>query len=373
MVFSYQSLAVSIPAPKVPRITGKFMETPEIDILNTFDFPIQHFPDRSARWLLQDKENVRGLIEIISDRIASQIDFTQLVQLNRSFVSDTLREQESDIIFSVPFHGGSDTDELIIYILIEHQSTVDTTMGFRMLFYMTQIWDSQRREWESDDVPKSEWRLRPILPVIFYTGSQRWNTPLSLSGLMDIPDALARFVPTFDTLFLSVKKTAVSDLTRTDHPFGWLLTVLQQEHADANVISDALQQAILRLSELETEGSQQLHRSVAYLLLLILHRGPVGEHRGLIDILNQHANEMEVDTMAEAIAGTLLEQGIEQGETRAKRAVVLKLLQSRFGNVPEALATQINEIRNCARLDLLFDEVLDAESIEDLHLQNNDT
>ena len=317
------------------------------------------------------------MIEIISDRIASQIDFTQLVQLNRSFVSDTLREQESDIIFSVPFHGGSDTDELIIYILIEHQSTVDTTMGFRMLFYMTQIWDSQRREWESDDVPKSEWRLRPILPVIFYTGSQRWNTPLSLSGLMDIPDALARFVPTFDTLFLSVKKTAVSDLTRTDHPFGWLLTVLQQEHADANVISDALQQAILRLSELETEGSQQLHRSVAYLLLLILHRRPVREHRGLIDILNQHANEMEVDTMAEAIAGTLLEQGIaqgiEQGETRAKRAVVLKLLQSRFGNVPEALATQINEIRNCARLDLLFDEVLDAESIEDLHLQNNDT
>ena len=64
--------------------------------------------------------------------------------------------------------------------------------------------------------------------------------------------------------------------------------------------------------------------SVAYLLLLILHRHPVGEHRGLIDILNQHANEMEVDTMAEAIAGTLLEQGIEQGieqgETRAKRA-----------------------------------------------------
>ena len=353
------------------------MDTPEIDILNIFDFPIQHFPDRSARWLLQDKENVRGLIEIISDRIASQIDFTRLTQLNRSFVSDTLREQESDIIFSVPFHGESETDELIIYILIEHQSTVDVTMGFRVLFYMTQIWDSQRREWESNDIPKSEWHLRPILPIVFYTGSQRWNTLLSLSGLMNIPNALARFVPTFDTLFLSVKEMATSDLTQTDHPFGWLLTVLQQEHADADVISAALQQAMLRLSNLETEGSQQLRRSVAYLLLLILHRRPVGEHRGLIDILDQHANEMEVNTMAEAIAGTLLEQGIEQGieqgETRAKRAAVLKLLQSRFENVPEALTTQINEIRSHVRLDLLFDEILEAESIEDLHLQNSDT
>ena len=360
------------------------METSETDIFDIFDFPVQHFPDRSARWLLQDKENVRGLIEIISEQIASQIDFSRLAQLNRSFVSETLREQESDIIFSVPFHSESETDELIIYILIEHQSTVDATMGFRVLFYMTQIWDSQRREWESDDVPKGEWRLRPILPVVFYTGSQRWNAPLSLTGMMEIPDALARFVPTFDTLFLSVKETAASNLTRTDHPFGWLLTVLQQEHADEGAISDALQQAMLRLSELATEGAEQMHRSVMYLLLLILHRRPVREHRGLISIVNQHASEMEVDTMAEVITGTLLEQGIEQGiergieqgieqgETRAKRDAVLKLLESRFGSVPETLVTQINEIHSRERLDSLFDEVLEAASIADLHLQNGD-
>ena len=154
------------------------METRETDILNIFDFPIHHFPDRSARWLLQDKENVRGLIEIVAEQIAAHIDFNRLTQHNRSLISDTLREQESDLIFSVPFHSGSETDELIIYILIEHQSTVDPTMGFRVLFYMTQIWDAQRRRWESDKVPKSEWRLRPILPIIFYTGTARWHAPL---------------------------------------------------------------------------------------------------------------------------------------------------------------------------------------------------
>lgn len=208
------------------------METTETDILNLFDFPIQHFPDRSMRWLLQDKENVRGLIEIVAAQIASQIDFTRLTQHNRSFISETLRGQESDLIFSVPFQGESETDELIIYILIEHQSTVDASMAFRVLFYMTQIWDFQRREWESERTPKREWNLRPILPIVFYTGAQRWNTPLSLTAIMDTPAALSRFVPTFDTLFLSVKETEVSDLTRSNHPFGWLLTVLQQEHSD---------------------------------------------------------------------------------------------------------------------------------------------
>ena len=72
---------------------------------NFFDIPIEHFPDRSARWLLQDKENVRGLLEILAGELVERIDFTQLTQLNRSFISDTLREQESDIVFSVPFQG----------------------------------------------------------------------------------------------------------------------------------------------------------------------------------------------------------------------------------------------------------------------------
>ena len=117
---------------------------------------------------------------------------------------------------------------------------------------------------------------------------------------------LPRFVPTFDTLFLSVKETDASDLTRTDHPLGWLLTVLQKEHADTEVISVALQQAMTHLSELSREGSEQMHRLIAYLLLLILHRRPVEEHAALISILNRYTEEMEVDTMAQAMAGTLL-------------------------------------------------------------------
>ena len=349
------------------------METRETDILNIFDFPIYHFPDRSARWLLQDKENVRGLIEIVAERIAADIDFNRLTQHNRSLISDTLREQESDLIFSVPFHSGLEADELIIYILIEHQSTVDQTMGFRVLFYMTQIWDAQRRKWESDKVPKSERRLRPILPIVFYTGSQRWRSPLSLSSMMEIPAALSQFVPTFETLFLSVKETDISVLTRSEHPFGWLLTVLQQEHSDTEAIRDALERAMMHLSELEPEDSEQLRRAIGYLVLLILHQRQPEEHTGLLDILNEYTDEMEVVKMAEVMSGTISEQAFEQGETRAKRDAVLKLLQFRFVSVPESLRARINRIESGAVLDALFDEILTAATPDDINLQNGGT
>ena len=84
------------------------METKETEALDFFDFPIEQFADRSARWLLEDKENVRGLLEIVVEHLVAHLDFSQLVHINRSFIPDNLREQESDIVYSVPFRSESE-------------------------------------------------------------------------------------------------------------------------------------------------------------------------------------------------------------------------------------------------------------------------
>ena len=102
----------------------------DLDRLAVFNFPIEQFADRGARWLLENTEIVRGLLEIVSSELAARLDFSQLTHINRSFISDNLREQESDVVCSVPFRGDSETADLWIYILIEHQSTVDVSMGF---------------------------------------------------------------------------------------------------------------------------------------------------------------------------------------------------------------------------------------------------
>ena len=79
------------------------MNVTTADIYRFFPVPLAHFPDRSARWLFMEPENVRGLIELVADHIAAHLDFSQLTALNRDFLSDTLREQEADLVFSVPF------------------------------------------------------------------------------------------------------------------------------------------------------------------------------------------------------------------------------------------------------------------------------
>ena len=83
-------------------------------IRSFFDISIEHFPDRSARWLLQYKENVQGLSEIIANELVHLIDFDQLSLLNRSFVAENLQAKEADILYSVPFRDGLESNELLI-------------------------------------------------------------------------------------------------------------------------------------------------------------------------------------------------------------------------------------------------------------------
>ena len=340
---------------------SKTVDTQEQEILRFFDIPIKPFHDRSTRWLFEDKEYVRDLVEILASELVARIDFSRLSLVNRNFISDTMREQVADMVFSVPFQTESGTDELLIYILVEHQSSDDPIMSYRMLSYMMQIWDAQRKGWETDKVPKGRWRFQPILPIVYYTGEKPWKSTLAFDAIMDIPDALTRFVPKFDTLFFSVNETEAADLKEIDHPLGWLLTVLQQENADIEDLISTLQEAVPHV--------KHLPKAIAYLILLIYYRRPPEEHEDLIRLVDQQADNMEVKKMAKSMADVLREegreQGREQGETRTTRENIIKLLHIRFDDVPEVVIQKVKRIRSLSRLNSLFERAATIDSLDD--------
>ncbi len=68
-------------------------------------------------------------------------------------LSESLRQQLADLIFTAPFQDETQ-DEVTIFILVEHQPTPSPMMRFRVLFYMVQLWDLQRRQAERDPVPE---------------------------------------------------------------------------------------------------------------------------------------------------------------------------------------------------------------------------
>ena len=191
-------------------------------------------------------------------------------------------------------------------------------MAHRVLYYMDQIRDAECRSLENSNVPKSEWQFSPILPIIYYTGEQRWEEPVPLSDLIDAPKPLVRFIPKFDILFLNVKEMSETDLWNMDHPFGWLLTVLQKDRADAETLHRTMLMALSRLDTHEPEHPAQHRLALLFLVHLALFRRPEKEREDLMKLIQQHTDDTEVDNIMKSAAETLIEQGKTEGKAEGK-------------------------------------------------------
>ncbi|CAB1262602.1 hypothetical protein CLOSBL3_20521 [Clostridiaceae bacterium BL-3] len=71
------------------------------------------------------------------------------------------------IVYKVNIRG----QEVIFYILLEFQSTVDYRMPTRLLFYIVEIW----REILKNDRRRKDFRLPAVVPMVLYNGKNRWT------------------------------------------------------------------------------------------------------------------------------------------------------------------------------------------------------
>ena len=315
--------------------------------------------------MLQQTENIQGLIEIIAKELVEYLDFSRLVIDKTSYITDILKTLESDLVFTIPFREEINSDELVVYILIEHQSTIDPTMGFRILNYMCQIWDSQRRELEASDIPKGKWRLRPILPIVYYTGAQRWKTPINLSSIVDVPDLLERFLPKFETLFLDVKETDPSDLMKSENPFGWLLKVLQDEQADEETLRRTLQEVLVHIESLDTLSDSHRKKLIVYLYHLIFFRRPGIERDDLYAFIETHTRQEEITGMVMTSAEAFMQQGIEKGAKENAIDSILLVLDTRFqSDDVQTLQSTLESINDIQRLKRLLRLAANTQTLD---------
>ena len=63
-----------------------------------------------------------------------------------------------------------------------------------------------------------------------------------------------------------------------------------------------------------------------------------------------------------------IEQGIEQGIERGRCAVLIRLMQQKFGALPDTIVLRIEAITNAVELDRLTDSILTANSIEQMRI-----
>jgi predicted transposase YdaD len=137
---------------------------------------IPHPHDSMVRVVLSDLAEARSFLQrYMPEELSRTLNWSTLRLLEGSFVDEDLRRSETDFLYEVE-RVESDTS-LWLYILLEHQSSPDRWMRFRLLKYCCRIWDVNLQERPAPS------ELRPIVPLVFYQGERTWSYSTEFADL----------------------------------------------------------------------------------------------------------------------------------------------------------------------------------------------
>jgi predicted transposase/invertase (TIGR01784 family) len=163
--------------------------------------------DRLFRYVFSDPEQAAGEIRLLlPEDVSRQVDWGTLKPLSGTFVDEVLEERRSDVLFRVELGGR----EALLYLLLEHQSSSDPLMPFRLLRYMVRIWDGYLAE-------HPEAKLLPaIVPMVVHHSANGWRAPTAFTDIVDLDELastdLRRHLPSFELLLDDLSTTRDEDL-----------------------------------------------------------------------------------------------------------------------------------------------------------------
>ncbi len=339
--------------------------------------------------------------------VVSRVDWSTLRRESGSVVDPRLRETQSDLLFSARLKDSG--RELLLYVLLEHQSSVDGWMAFRVLRYVVRLLDQWRES-------HAEGTLLPVVvPLVMYHGPEgAWTAPRRVEELFDLPEQERQLwqtlVPRFEYLLddLTAEREEAL-LARAGPPLARLAFVALRYGRTGELASRLPHWAAL-FSQFQAtpEGQEDLVALVHYLWRVgdrathavaagVLHSVmdsrraeelmlTVGERRFLEQLAQGFASEWTEGLpkeMAQAMEKGVfrglekwiwIAQGLEGGQlkemiqrvAKARAEYVLKVLASRDVQVDESARQRILECTDIATVDEWFERALSATRLSDV-------
>ena len=136
--------------------------------------------------------------------VVAEIDWGTLTLQPGSFVKSDLHQTHSDLLFTAELAGQS----IFLYLLFEHQTTVDDSMPLRLLGYILEIWQRRYQQY-----PKA--KLPPIIPFLLHQGPEKWSVSTEFVDMIEFPeslrDLLKAYQPNFHYALLDLTQQSPKD------------------------------------------------------------------------------------------------------------------------------------------------------------------
>jgi predicted transposase/invertase (TIGR01784 family) len=312
--------------------------------------------DALVKTAFSQVEHAEGELRLaLPAALVARIDFSTLTLRPGSFVDEVLKERHSDLLYSVAISGRS----ALIYVLFEHKSKPEDLLPFILLRYMTRVWESWLR-----DNPGSK-TIPAIAPVVLHHGEGGFRKATAFEELFDVDEGTLAALGEHAVRF----RFALDDISfeedealkaRAMSAFARLVLFCLRHVREPDVLLDRLGRWVDLVGEARRAPNGPAALVALFRYILLTNRDDQPEAIIVERLLAAVGEEGKEQILS---AGEkLIERGRQKGRGEERRALLLRLLGTRFGALPASVVARV-EGADLDQLDRWFERGIVAPAL----------
>lgn len=173
--------------------------------------------DTGYKYLFSSKKAFIQLLKsFVKQEWVESIDEASVIRIDKSFILQDFSGKEADLIYKINLKD----KEIIFYLLLEFQSTVDFQMPFRLLLYMVEIWRSIILNESTDNTKGKDYKIPVIIPCVLYNGANNWTACNSFGEYQNGFDEFKEYALDFKYILFDVNRYNKEELKRLSNLIG---------------------------------------------------------------------------------------------------------------------------------------------------------
>ena len=168
--------------------------------------------------ILQDKKEAT---EFINQFLEPREEIKEeLIRYTNSYITKKYKSKEADLVYKLKNQE--------VFFLIEHQSTIDNNMSYRMLNYCLDI----MQEWSKNRKIRKSTSYPIIVPIVIYTGNKKWKFQKDLQEKQIGTYVLERYKIDIEYNLIDINKLSNQYLLEKNTMFGYIMFLEKAQNKD---------------------------------------------------------------------------------------------------------------------------------------------
>ena len=237
-----------------------------------------------------------------------------------------------------------------IYLVFEHKSYPDKLTLIQILSYFSAVWEEDIKNGKTP---------RPIIPIVFYHGKERFNLPKRFSEYFEVPETIKKYLLDFEVIVFDTNEHSDEKIMQCSGNLYLVAGLLAMKH----IFKDLKEMKKIFEVVFELEKDKQ------YAVFNYIVMAKDIKEEDLIEVLKEGGEIMP--SLAERWlkqgfeqgleAG--IQQGIQQGLILEAQDMVLSAIEVKLGYVPKNIEKKVKNIFDREKLKIIHKEIIKTSNL----------